>query len=109
MKKGLILPAVAFVTMGALFGCSNQTLEADSVASIDSNGASGTVLRVSTADAQAHQFALEQYDSYSAGVNYYPFPFLQCRVAYTLRQTAKENLPKSSERHLLYGMLSFKF
>lgn len=54
MKKGLILPAVAFVTMGALFGCSNQTLEADSVASIDSNGASGTVLRVSTADAQAH-------------------------------------------------------
>lgn len=61
------------------------------------------------ADAQAHHFALEQSDGYSAGVNYYPFPFLQCRVAYTLRQTAKENLPKSSERHLLYGMLSFKF
>ena len=54
MKKGLILPAAAFVAMGALFGCSSQTLEADSVASIDSNSDVGVVLRVSTADAQAH-------------------------------------------------------
>ena len=45
MKKGLILPAAAFVAMGALFGCSSQTLEADSVASIDSNSDVGVVLR----------------------------------------------------------------
>ncbi|MBO4282186.1 MAG: hypothetical protein J5873_03215 [Bacteroidales bacterium] len=61
------------------------------------------------ADAQTPHFALDQSDAYSVGVNYHPFPSLQCRVAYTLRQTSKENLSKTADRHQLYGMLCFKF
>ncbi|MBP5614118.1 MAG: hypothetical protein J6X35_08275 [Bacteroidales bacterium] len=61
------------------------------------------------ADAQVPHFALEQSDGYSVGVNYYPFPFLQCRLAYTMLRSEKGNVPDVVARHQLWGMLSYKF
>lgn len=61
------------------------------------------------ADAQTPHFALEQSDGYSVGANYYPFPFLQCRLAYTMLQSEKEKAPDIAVRHQLWGMLSYKF